>query len=86
MDYLNELINLAQILLDRGFDVQDFLSWETAAFFSLLSLLGPFHYYTLNFKRLTSENNHRGLLAGQGILIAAREESLKAVGKLRANE
>ena len=86
MDYLNELITLAQTLLDRGFDVQAFLSWETAAFLALVSLLGPFHYYTLNFKQLTKENNPLGLLAGEGILIAAREELLKAVGKFQTNE
>lgn len=78
MDYLNWLINLAQILIDNGFEPQDFMSWKNAAFGGLLGLLGPFHYYTQTFKRFTSENTPLGLLTGRGILIAAREEGLKA--------
>jgi len=79
---LNELINLAQTILDRGFDSQAFLSRQTLAFFTLLSILGPYHYYTQNFRQLTSEMNPRGLLAGEGILVAAKEEISKAVNIL----
>lgn len=86
MEYLNELINIAQTILDTGFDAQAFLRWEAAAFLALLTLLGPFHYYTRNFKRLTSENGAVGLLAGEGILIAAREEILKASSQLQMEE
>ena len=82
MDSLNDLINAAQMLLDSGFDIQAFLSWQTLAFLALLSLLGPFHYYTQNFKRLTSEKTAQGLLAGEGLLVAARENFLKSVGTL----
>jgi hypothetical protein len=79
MHHLNGLINRGQTILDRVFDAPDSLSWKTAASLSLLKVLGPVHYYTKNFRRLTSENSPLGLLAGLGILIAAREESLKAV-------
>ena len=34
---------------------------------------GALHCYTQNFKLFTSETNERSLLAGEGILIAARE-------------
>ena len=79
MESLNELINAAQALLDSGFDVQAFLDWQTLAFLTLVGLLGPFHYYTQNFKRICSENTPRGLLAGEGVLVAAREQCLKSV-------
>jgi hypothetical protein len=85
MDQINELINMAQALLDSGFDVQTLINWETAAFIALLSLLGPFHYYTQNFKRLTSQNDAKALLAGEGVLMAAREEIKKAFERMKPN-
>jgi hypothetical protein len=84
MDSLNELIMAAQALLDGNFDIQAFLGWQTLAFLTLLSLLGPFHYYTQNFKKLTSEKTPRGLLAGEGVLVAAREHFLKIAGAIRS--
>lgn len=86
VDRINDLINLAQSLLDSGFDVQTFLNWETAAFLALVSLLGPFHFYTQNFKRLTSDNTPMGLLTGAGILMAAREEAHKAFQRIKAGK
>jgi hypothetical protein len=59
--------------LNNRFDAQRILSWQSLAFMTLTDLLGPFHYYTQNFKLLTSETNERSLLIGDGILIAARE-------------
>ncbi len=83
MESLNDLIMAAQSLLDGSFDIQAFLSWQALAFLALLSLLGPFHYYTQNFKRLTSEQTPRGLLAGEGLLVAAREQFLKTAESVR---
>jgi hypothetical protein len=74
MESLNQLISLAQSILDSGFDAQTFLNWQILAFSALVALLGPYHYYTQNFKRLTSEKNPRSLLAGEGILMAAKEQ------------
>jgi hypothetical protein len=73
MDMLLDLINLAQGMLENGFDSQIFQDWEFLAFLVLLASLGPFHYYTQNFKRLTAQKNQQALLAGEGILIAAKE-------------
>jgi hypothetical protein len=70
---LTSLINSARVILDKRFDAQVFLSWQSLAFMTLANLLGPFHYYTQNFKLLTSDTNERSLLTGEGILIAARE-------------
>jgi hypothetical protein len=72
MEPLNELIALASVILDRGFDLQAFLSWKQTSFLALLTLLGPFHFYTLNFRRM-AEPSERGLLSGEGILVAANE-------------
>jgi len=77
MEYLNDLINAAQAILDNGFDAQSFVGWKELAFLGLLGLLGPLHHYTQMFKRVTSEQEPLSLLAGKGILIAAKEEMLK---------
>jgi hypothetical protein len=79
MESLNDLINLAQFILDNGFDPQTFLTWKEAAFICLLGLLGPLHFYTKSFGRVTGRTDEKGLLAGEGLLIAAREEIVGAV-------
>ncbi len=76
---LTSLINSARVILDKRFDAQVFLSWQSLAFMTLANLLGPLHYYTRNFKLLTSERNQRSLLIGEGILIAAREMTMPQV-------
>jgi hypothetical protein len=79
MESLNELINLAQFILDNGFDPQAFMTWKEAAFVCLLGLLGPLHFYTRSFGRVTGRTDEKGLLAGEGLLIAAREEIAAAL-------
>jgi len=86
MDSLADLLNSAQAILDSGFDVQAFLNWKTMAFLSLLHALGPFHYYTQNFRSIAAEQNARGLLAGEGILLAAQQEMLKPRSVLEAHQ
>ncbi|MGO9119269.1 MAG: hypothetical protein ACLQPD_16885 [Desulfomonilaceae bacterium] len=70
---LTTLISAAQGILDKRFDAQVFLSWQSLALITLTKLLGPVHYYTRNFKLFTSERNERSVLTGEGILIAVRE-------------
>lgn len=82
MESLNELINLAQFILDNGFDPQTFLTWKEAAFICLLGLLGPLHFYTRTFGRVTGRTDEKGLLAGEGLLIAAREEIVGAAANI----
>jgi hypothetical protein len=84
MDSLNDLINLAQFILDNGFDPQAFLTWKEAAFICLLGLLGPLHFYTRSFGRVTGRTDEKGLLAGEGLLIAAREEIVASVSSKTA--
>ncbi len=73
MTNLTSLINSAKVILGKRFDAHVFLSWQSLACATLTNLLGPLHYYTRNFKLLTSEGNELSLLTGEGILIAARE-------------
>ncbi len=77
MENLNELITAAQGILESGFDVSSFMSWELLAFLTLAALLGPLHYYTQNFRKLTSDKTSRSLLAGIGLIEAAKAELLK---------
>jgi hypothetical protein len=71
---LTSLINAGRVISDKRFDSQVFLNWQSLALLTLTKLLGPLHYYTQNFKLFTSDRNERSLLAGEGILIAAREQ------------
>ena len=80
MEYLNDLISAAQAILDSGFDVQTFLGWKELAFLALSGLLGPSHYYAQTFKQVTAAQDSMSLLAGEGILMAAKEEMLKISG------
>jgi hypothetical protein len=83
MDYLVELLNQAQSILDGGFNVEAFLAWKSFAFFFVVALLGPSHYYSKNFPSITSESSPKGLLAGKGLLIAVREELDRNPGKAK---
>jgi hypothetical protein len=74
MESLNELIGLARAILDTRFDIQAFLTWRELSFLCLLGLLGPLHHYTKSFCRFTEQPNELALLAGEGLLYAAREQ------------
>lgn len=80
MGSLNDLITSAQVLLDSGFDLDAFLVWRELAFLCLLGLLGPMHYYTKTFAQFTKRPDEKGLLAGGGLLAAAREHIAKDAG------
>lgn len=84
IDSLIELINFAQNISDSGFDTQAFLTWKGMAFITLLGLLGPFHYYTRKFCQFTSDASRSGLLAGEGVLFAVREQFTKPDGSGKA--
>jgi hypothetical protein len=77
MEYLAELINQAQVILENGFDVQAFLTWKSFAFFFVVVFVGRSHYYAKNFSSLTSEASPKALLAGAGILVAIKEGLLQ---------
>ncbi len=84
MKSINELISVASVILDEGFDLQAFLIWKKTSFMALRTHLGASHYYTLNFSRMV-EPNERGLLAGGGILLAANELLRSTNGSFEQN-
>ena len=83
MESLNDLIATARAILDGGFDVDAFLTWRELALLCLLGLMGPLHYYTKSFARFTEKPDERGLLAGKGLLAAAREQIAKTANSPR---
>lgn len=85
MELLTGLVSAADAMLDNGFDVGAFLKWQMLAFGALLILLGPSSYYTKNFKQFTSDKSPRGLLAGEGVLMAVREELVNSVSQHEPN-
>lgn len=89
LESLIEVINLAQLISDNGFDTGAFIVWKGVALATLIGLVGPFHYYTTKFRQFTSDASRNGLLAGEGVLCAVREHLVSASAKekrLRSEE
>jgi|SRR5271157_961126 len=84
METLNELVSFVSIILDGGFDIQGFSEWKELSFLTLLSLLGPFQYYTLGFHRLIAPIP-LGILCGEGLFVAAEERPLATASAFKAN-
>jgi hypothetical protein len=74
METLQALINAAQVFLEKGFSADDYLVWQQLSFLTILALLGPLHFYTKHFGLFTETPSRRSLLAGEGILEAAKGE------------
>jgi hypothetical protein len=85
MESLSELISLVSIILDGGFELQGISDWKGLSFLTLLSLLGPFQYYTPGFHRLIGPGPVR-LLCGEGLFMAAKERLLATVMAFKANQ
>ena len=85
MESLSELISLVSIILDGGLDLQGFSDWKNLSFLTLLSLLGPFQYYTLGFHRLTAPSPVV-MVCGDGLFVAAKERLLATAIAFKANQ
>jgi hypothetical protein len=85
MESLSELISLVSIILDGGLDLPGFSDWKNLSFLTLVSLLGPFQYYTLGFHRLTAPSPV-GMLCGEGLFVAAKERLLATAIAFKANQ
>jgi hypothetical protein len=85
MESLSELVSLASVILDGGFDPQGFADWKELSFLALLSLLGPFQYYTLGFHRLTA-TSQVGMLCRDRFLMAVKEQLLATAIAFKANQ
>jgi hypothetical protein len=85
MESFSELISLVSVILDGGFDLQGFSDWKQLSFLTLLSLLGPFQYYTLGFHRLTA-TSQVGMLCRDRFLMAVKEQLLATAIAFKANQ
>jgi hypothetical protein len=66
------LIVQGWIILD-AVDDDAYFKWQTQAVDCLTALLGANHFYCMRLRAFFKETGRKGLLAGTGILAAARE-------------
>jgi hypothetical protein len=71
---LDDLIETAWRVVNTDFDTRAIYQWKKQAFDFLSENLGSDHYYTQYFKNCVEELEQENLLAGGGILTAAKEE------------
>ena len=71
---LDDLIETAWHVVNTDFDKRAIYKWKKQAFDYLAENLGHDHYYTQYFKNCVEELEQQNLLAGSGILTAAKEE------------
>jgi hypothetical protein len=71
---INDLVEQGWIILDAADNEAAYFKWQTQAVDCLTALLGPNHFYCMRLKAFFQETGRKGLLAGTGILAAAREE------------
>jgi hypothetical protein len=71
---LDDLIETAWRVVNTDFDTRAIYQWKKQAFDFLSENLGADHYYTQYFKNCVEELEQENLLAGGGILTAAKEE------------
>jgi hypothetical protein len=74
-EQIDRLIEAGWYVLESDFDRAAFINWRQRAFQCLLTLLGPDHPYTEYFKAFVVEAEKFHLLAGAGILAAAKEKA-----------
>jgi hypothetical protein len=84
MESLNELLLLASVILDEGFDFQAFLGWKGAFCLTFFSLVGGLHYYTLNLGHV-ADPTRQALPAARGMIFASQELFLSRATAVKAN-
>lgn len=76
---IDDLIQAGWHVLDTDFDEKAFQNWKIQAFNCLTALLGPEHTYTQRFKDYVRQSDQKQVMAGGGLLVAAKEEIKKNV-------
>jgi hypothetical protein len=74
---IDDLIEAGWYVLDSNLDPVAFQNWRNQASDCIIALLGPHHTYTEYFNSYVQYPDPKNLLAGSGILTAAREEMVK---------
>ncbi|MBM4329300.1 MAG: hypothetical protein FJ118_19320 [Deltaproteobacteria bacterium] len=71
----DELIQAAWNVIESDFDQRAFLRWRKQALDFLTFMVGPDHQYTLLFRDYVKQAETLSVLAGKGVLVAAREQN-----------
>jgi hypothetical protein len=71
----DDLIKTAGEVIESDFDPTEFVKWRKQAVLCLTDLLGAEHFYTLSFRDYVQQAEARSVLAGKGLLFAAREHT-----------
>ena len=71
---IDDLIRAGWIIIDASKDEEAAARWKTRALECLTGLLGGDHVYVANLKNFLRRPGRGSLLAGTGILTAAKEE------------
>lgn len=74
---IDDLIQAGWHVLDTDFDEKAFQNWKRQAFTCLSALLGPDHIYTQRFNDYVRQSDQKQVMAGGGLLVAAKEEIKK---------
>ena|SRR5208337_4149655 len=83
---IDDLIEAGWYMLDSDCDATAFANWRRKALDCVTALLGPSHRYTSYFTDFADEAETKSLLAGEGILIAAKEQMATTGFELRHKE
>lgn len=78
---IDELIDGARRAVNADLDSVSFQDWKKKASGCLADLLGPDHTYTRYFNDYVQNPEKRNILAGGGILEAAKEALTTDVGR-----
>ncbi len=70
---IDDLIDAGWNVLTGGFNDTAYEKWREKAHGCLETLLGPEHYYTVSLNTRVTKSRETNLLAGTGILTAARD-------------
>jgi hypothetical protein len=73
---INDLIEKGRGIAGKEFDRTGFLSWKSHALGYLASHFGPHHAYLQYFESFVRTPERMNILAGAGILEAAKEQML----------
>ncbi len=71
----DDLIKAAWEVIESDFDPTAFVKWRKQAVLCLTDLLGSEHPYTLSFREYVQQAETLSVLAGKGLLVAAREQT-----------
>jgi hypothetical protein len=73
---IDTLIEAGWRVVESGFDPLAFDQWRQTAFDCLLAIFGPHHAYTQYFAAFVKRPDTSNLLAGGGLLVAAKQHAL----------